>query len=376
MSNSNRSTNISAHSLFSEQAETNVFKACSNIMKKIEPNDSKECVAALCHLLSYESNDDLFRSRPHIKGLVAVSDIGIIKSDDEKIKPFICCDFNCHPSNQNWYRSPWRNLYFEKTDDAYHQQAQKDSEEDMEVSEATRWIRNLELLANELWETYTRLYYGVSYSDESSVVAVVPSVYLWESQQNDAGSKQKNCRIIFEGCFAIYKKATMVNDDVSKDNKKKNEKIVTWISLHQVQVSEDAADNCITYLVNSTFDVTINAKDSLHKTLPSNGANIKSDEKNDSFNYDIKGQYFREKMEKQQQQKQHQQSYLSSLGQMIEQIEIDVRSNMNCLSIQLTKDVVTSLNSEQVDKFQQDQQQKHAIMLSEAIFLGKNQQGS
>jgi hypothetical protein len=372
MSNSNRSTNTSAHSLFSEQAETNVFKACGNILKKVEPNDSKECVAALCELLSYESNDDLFRSRPHIKGLVAVSDIGIIKPDDEKIKPFICCDFNCHPSNQNWYRSPWRNLYFEKTD-AYHQQAQMDSEEDIEVSETTRWIRNLELLANELWETYTRLYYGVSYSDESSVVAVVPSVYLWESQQNVAG----NCPIIFEGCFAVYKKVTMIDDDASKDSKKKNEKIVTWISLHQVQVSEDTTDNCIIYLVNSTFDVTINTNDSLHKTLPCNEGGIKNDGKSDcsTINYDVKGQYFREKMEKQQ-QKQHQQTFLSSLGQMIEQIEIDVRSNMNCLSIQLTKDVITSLNSEQVDKFQQDQQQKHAIMLSEAIFLRKNQQSS
>lgn len=371
-----RSTKTSAHSLLSEQAETSVIKACSNILKRIDPNDSKECVAALGQLLSHESNEDVFLSQPYIKGLVAVSAIGIINDGDDKMKPFIWCDFNRHSTNQIWYRSPWRNVYFEKTG-TYHQQIQHDSEENIEVSETTRWIRNLELLANELWETYTRLYYGVSYSDESSVVAVVPSVYLWESQQNDAGNKQASPRIIFKGCFAIYKRITTFVDDASKDNKKKNEKIVTWISLHQVQVSEETADKCIIYLVNSTFDVTINTKDTLHSIVSSNETNIKDDEKKDNstLNHDVKGHYFREKLEKQQ-QKQHQQSYLSSLGKMIEQIEIDVRSNMNCLSIQLTKDVVNSLQNEQVDKFQQDQQQKHATMLSEAIFLRRNKLGS
>jgi hypothetical protein len=376
------STAINVHSLLSaEQHESVIIKGCNNIVKRVDPSNSKKCINSLCELLGSLPHDnlnsnDLFLSQSHVKGLVTVSDFDVTRSAAEKIKAYICCDFNCHATNRNWYRSPWTNLYCEKTSNKNDHLIPRSSEFEAEATTTTTssWLRKMEILANELWETYTRLYYGVTSSSDDDDdgngtkidVAVVPSVYLWEHQQNDSSNKfNNNSSIVFEGCYAIYKQVITVDDDAS--NKKKE---IAWISLHQVQVTKDNTENSIVYLVNSTFDVTMKTTNTIHSFRQSNNTIHNNDNNNAIMNNTLKGQYHRQKIEKLQQKQQQQQDYLKHLGQMIEQIEIDLRSNMNSLSIQLTKDVVDSLSGNK-DTFQQDQQQKYAIMLSEAIFLRK-----
>mmetsp|Transcript_22700 Transcript_22700/g.32519 ORF Transcript_22700/g.32519 Transcript_22700/m.32519 type:complete len:84 (+) Transcript_22700:368-619(+) len=80
----------------------------------------------------------------------------------------------------------------------------------------------------------------------------------------------------------------------------------------------------------------------------------------------------------QEQQQQQQLAHLTQLGHMIEQIESDIRTNMNSLSIQVTKDILDSLLTSSTTtssaKDTMQHQQNHAAMLSQAILLRKTRQ--
>lgn len=333
-----------------------IISGCNNVLKRMDPNCAKKCVDALSELLLSSTAVDTtnkFLSQPHVHGVKCIDFEGI-QTDDEKM--FICCEFNRHSQNRKSYRSPWSNAYFEDT-----LKVADETESTRRTSNG--WLRELEIQANELWETYAHLYYGTSTGNSR----LATSVYLLEEDATTSS-------ILFKGCFAIQKQVTIM------DSSSKNEKLVTWKSLHQVQVTKEKNTNgkkqSSSYLVNSTVDIAV--MDVAHPSSASHNTDNNSNLKNVT----LKGQFNRQ-MEKQQQQQQEQQqqqqlAHLTQLGHMIEQIESDIRTNMNSLSIQVTKDILDSLLTSSTTtssaKDTMQHQQNHAAMLSQAILLRKTRQ--
>ena len=213
--------------------------------------------------------------------------------DDEEEapeRPFLMCPQN---RSDNTYRSPWTDMYyaFEK----------KGGEEEIrvyarDVPDDEKDIRLLERSANEVWEAYTRMYYGHE---------AVCSVYLKRLSDPSPGSASKLGR--FEGMFGIKKSAGNG----------------AWNSLHLVKVDEpNEKDKTCEYHVESQVVVTLNPyKDS------------------DVSSYLTKETAKQGKIQFSSLLEDH----LINLGKIIEDVEIDFRSRMERVDMPKTMEVIQSI---------------------------------
>ena len=213
--------------------------------------------------------------------------------DDEETpeRPFLMCPQN---RSDNTYRSPWTNMYY-----AFEQ---KGGEEEIkiyarDIPDDEKEIRTLELNANDVWEAYTRMYYGAE---------AVCSVYLKSLGDPSPGSKSKLGP--FEGMFGIKKSAGNG----------------AWDSLHLVKVDQpNEKDKTCEYHVESQVVVTLHPyKDSDVSSFLTKETSRQGKVELHSLNG----------------------SHLTNLGKIMEDVEIEFRSKMERVDMPKTTEVIQSIH--------------------------------
>jgi len=169
-------------------------------MRRLPPSSIEQNLSGLLNLVPSITDELLQRVDQPLE----------ISNCEKTKKGFLMCDYN---RDGDSYRSPWSNEYYPKLDDGF-----KPSDK----------LRELEVQANDIFESYRELYYegGVS------------SVYLWDlEEENNEG---------FAGCFLIKK-------DVEGD---KHVKEGSWNSIHVVEVEEQAGGKA-KYKLTTTIMITM-----------------------------------------------------------------------------------------------------------------------
>jgi capping protein beta len=152
-------------------------------------------------------------------------------------------------------------------------------------------LRQLEVEANTLFDAYRELYFegGVS------------SVYLWDL---DTG---------FAGCFLI-KKCVSGHQFVSEGS---------WDSIHVVEVEEAANGKKATYKLTTTVMLAMDVKKESVGDSNLSGSLTRTAEKASVVDADH--------------------SHMANMGSMIEDMETDIRTYMDSLYIQKTREIVNSI---------------------------------
>lgn len=165
-------------------AEGDDMTACLNLMRRMPPRDVEQDTYSLSRLAPALA-DDLYQ-RVDQPLQVAV--------DASNGRKYLLCDYN---RDGDSYRSPWSNAYEPAVPDG-------------EAFFPSERLRELEVQANEIFDSYRELYYqgGIS------------SVYMWDL---DAG---------FAACFLVKKDVTETQF-VEKG---------VWNSIHVIDVQELPGD--------------------------------------------------------------------------------------------------------------------------------------
>jgi len=174
----------------------------------------------------------------------------------------------------------------------------------------------MEVEANALFDSYRELYYegGVS------------SVYLWDLEDGSG----------FAGAFLI-KKMVAAGDKYIKQG--------SWDSIHIVEVQETAGSKKATYKLTTTImlDMGIDNSDLGNTNL--SGSLTRQAEATKTLG--------------------DKDSHLANMGRLIEDMEIDMRSNINELYILKTREVVSNIRK--TASAQADAQSAHISKLNSAI---------
>jgi capping protein beta len=183
------------------------------------------------------------------------------------------------------FRSPWTNTFYPNKADGKDVTADEDSE-----------IRQMEVSFNEVWDAYRQHYYGRD---------AVGSVFLREREKGSAST--------YEGLFGISKECGEG----------------TWSSVHLARVDhphDEHGETVVTYSVESTVllamqpaahtEVSAFLTKHTTKTLKVNKDRLMS-------------------------------SNLENLGKVIEDVEIELRSNLDRVHIPKTQEVVETLRKEE-----------------------------
>jgi len=244
-------------------------KSCLSILQKVPP---KKASTAL------ESMKDALASKPEtLQELMQKHlDFPLKSAEDPKNKKqFLLCEFNRHSEN---HRSPFSsNSYVPPL-----------AGENPRISDS---ILAFEARANEMWERYTKLYYGNE---------AIGSVYA----KPVAGFS-------FMACFLVKKD---VEDDIRLAKGQ-------WNSGHIVQVGK-VMNGSAKYKIRSTITVIM---DPSSETCISAQVTRETEETHTVQEEDIQA------------------SHLENAGKMIESIEIDVRTNLEKVNIPKTRQVVSDL---------------------------------
>jgi capping protein (actin filament) muscle Z-line, beta len=179
------------------------------------------------------------------------------------------------------YRSPWSNQYSPPLDDAFYPSEQ---------------LRAIEQDANEIFDAYRELYFEGGTS----------SVYLWEL---DTG---------FAGCFLIKKAIDMSTGTAYV-------KSGSWDSIHIVEVTEESPVKA-TYKLTTTIMLYMVVENEI--VGESNLAGSLTRQLEQSHAVGGGGS-----------------SHVANIGKMIEQMESDLRVNMNELYLLKTRQIVNSIRT-------------------------------
>lgn len=174
-------------------------------------------------------------------------------------------------------------------------------------------LRVMETEANELFDSYRELYFEGGTS----------SVYLWDL---DTG---------FAGCFLI-KKAVENNRFVSTGG---------WDSIHVVEVNEISATKA-TYKLTTTVMLNMSVAKEVVGNTNMSGSLTRQSELTTTVNDDTD------------------QSHLANIGRLIEELESEMRSNLNELYILKTREIVNSIRSATDGPIQTD---THTANLNAAV---------
>ena len=226
-------------------------------------------------------------------------------------RPYILCDYN---RDGDSYRSPWTNTYSPPLPDGF---------------QPAKGLRELEVKANAIFDSYRELYFegGVS------------SVYLWETSGSSASAasadKTIDCGGGFAGCFLIKK-------DVAGS---KNVKEGSWNSIHVVEVGP-AVGGKATYKLTTT--IMLSAK--TDAATPAGATSLAGSLTRQTAQTLPVGAATG--------------GHIPNVGRMIEDMETDMRVNMDNLYIQKTREVVAQIrNTAEKPKQGKD----HTAKLNEAV---------
>lgn len=213
--------------------------------------------------------------------------------DSSTSKSYVLCEYNQHGTS---HRSPFSNEYFPELNENEH--APVPSSE----------LRAIEVLANDVFESYAHLYYGRD---------VVTSVYCWNK---DSSNNSSNIGKEFSACFLVKK--TLNEEDFDG----------VWNSYHLVHVSILSKDQA-KYEVKSTVLLSItNAPTNQHPA-------------NDSSSIKTGGSLSKQ-VEKVCSYKNDSNNHVSNIGHIIEEVETELRSSSDSLYIQKNKEVTNSIRTD------------------------------
>uniref|UniRef100_A0A6U4L9K2 F-actin-capping protein subunit beta n=1 Tax=Phaeomonas parva TaxID=124430 RepID=A0A6U4L9K2_9STRA len=240
--------------------------ACLSIMRRMPPNKIEQNLSGLLNLVP-DSTDELLQrvDQPLEEGTCSASG-----------KKYLMCDYN---RDGDSYRSPWSNQYDPPLDDGFVPSEQ---------------LRNMEIQANELFDSYRELYFEGGTS----------SVYLWDL--DGAG---------FAGCFLVKK--SIESTGVVKAG--------SWNSIHVIEVSEQDGGKKASYKLTTTVLLSADV------------------DKPECGSTDLSGSLTRQKARTCEINAEH--THLSNMGEIIEDMETEMRSNMNALYVQKTREIVNSIRS-------------------------------
>jgi hypothetical protein len=232
-----------------------------------------------------------FRAK-HCLPFKAFKDVPEPDGSDDEEKPFLRTTHNLGSDKKQAYRSPWTNRWYviNENDD---QVASDSFEKDIPADEVD--TRAIEKAANEVWESYTSLYYGQE---------AVGSVFL--KPQKKKGSSTSS----FEGIFGIQKRT-------DSDG--------AWDSVHFVQVDEPKDKQC-EYRVESAVLVSLSPHDDTTIACSLNKETVKKLKIRPSS---VIG------------------SHLENLGTIMEAVEIEFRSKMERVDVPKSMEVMESIYRKQ-----------------------------
>mmetsp|Transcript_21489 Transcript_21489/g.28265 ORF Transcript_21489/g.28265 Transcript_21489/m.28265 type:complete len:311 (+) Transcript_21489:112-1044(+) len=300
---------------------TPALKSCLNILRRTPPDDGQQNLDGLAALLS--PNEDA------IDELYQRVDAPLKDATDPLAdnRPYLLCD---HNRDGDSYRSPWSNSYNPALEEA-------------DGFKPSNKLRKIEIQFNEVFDTYREHYYGKN---------AISSVYLWEKEDNGgvdgSSTAATDASSSFAGCFLIKK--TIEGDANLRGG--------FWNSVHIVDVvvsggnsgsDADGGGNKsnlkTTYKLTTTILISMKPfKKELDQTNIS-GSLTRQHDKVFSFTADA-GQH------------------IANIGKMIEDMEIEMRSNMDSLYIQKTREIVDAIRRPSAVV---TEGQKHTMMLNKAI---------
>ncbi|ETI46700.1 hypothetical protein F442_08875 [Phytophthora nicotianae P10297] len=244
--------------------------SCLNLMRRMPPREVETDVYNLTRLVPSIA-DDLYQ-RVDQPLQVAV--------DPANGRKYLLCDYN---RDGDSYRSPWTNQYDPPAADG----------EGFYPSET---LRELEIQANEIFDSYRELYYqgGIS------------SVYMWDLEPG------------FAACFLV-KKDVVDQRFVEKGG---------WNSIHVIEVQEgsDVLDKGVkkaTYRLTTSVLLSMKVNRPELGDLTLDGTLTRQAERTMEF--------------------EDQFAHVSNMGRMVEDMEIDMRSSLDGLYISKTREVINGM---------------------------------
>ena len=221
-----------------------------------------------------------------------------------------------HNRDGDSYRSPWSDTYFPPLQDGLH---------------PSQKLRQLELHANEVFNIYRELYYGKSSSS-------VSSVYLWDKEEEDSS-------LGFAGCFLVQNRIDSGN---------------YWNSIHVIDVGKVHNGKC-TYRLTSTILLSV---------TPLSNNDEEGGKVPQSSSTNITGSLIRQNVRECKVVNAEEDgccsssSHIINIGHFIEDVENEMRSEMDSLYIQKTKTVVEMIRK---DTGPVTQGAEHTRVLNEAV---------
>ncbi len=204
-------------------------------------------------------------------------------------------------------------------------------------------LRQLELHANEVFDIYRELYFGKSSS--------VSSVYLWDKEEpsNNKGTNNDDTASGFSGAFLIQNKV---------------ENGSYWNSIHVVDVGRietRGSRSMCQYKLTTTILISVTPSSS--ETMEQSTATTATR---------ISGSLIRQNVRECKISSSHDSSSRSSIGsehivnigKFIEDVETEMRKEMDSLYIQKTKNVVEMIRK---DAKMPTQGEEHTRVLNEAV---------
>ncbi|PKI83423.1 Cap2p [Malassezia vespertilionis] len=257
-----------------------------DILRRLPPSKITSNVEKLVNVLP-EHADDL------ASGVDQPLVLRIDDSPQGASREYLCCDYNRDGNSwRSWITNTWNPPI-------------EDSEEEDTPLVPTGKLRELELQANDAFETYRKLYYETGYS----------SVYLWDLNTSDSSVLPAN----FAGVVLFKKDLDTPSDPNAKGT------FGTWDSIHVLEVSSitgiGAESNQLKsakYKVSSTVMLTLNRHDGV--------ATEKGDTVESMKVTDMPG-------------------HIINLGKLIEDIESKIRNQVQEIYFGKMHDVVDHLRS-------------------------------
>jgi len=184
----------------------------------------------------------------------------------------------------------------------------------------TEKLRSMEIEFNELFDAYRELYFEGGSS----------SVYLWDLENG------------FAGCFLVKK--NVENDRYVKSG--------SWDSIHVVEATESDNKTRATYKLTTTVMLNMNVDKADVGETNWCGTVTRQSELNAALN--------------------ETKTHIFNIGRMIEDLETDMRTNLNELYIMKTREIVNSIRT---SKTGPTQDARHIANLNAAVMgHGKNRQ--
>lgn len=239
-----------------------------NLMRRMPPATTENTLAGLIEMVPELTDDLLSQVDQPLK----------VEKDPKSGKFYVLCDYN---RDGDSYRSPWSNEYFPACDDGFL---------------PSKKLRDLEVMANSLFDTYRKLYFEGGYS----------SAYFFDTDEDN-----DKC---FGACFLIHKDV-----EASKSLRKG-----WWDSTHVFGVEEEK-DGYFVYKLTTTVMISMVMEDDKIGAVDLSGLRTQQDSQRIQVTADS--------------------PHVANMGKMLEDMELRIRNAIEGIYIQKTREVISGMRS-------------------------------